>query len=202
MRLIAGAGVVSAAVASAAAATAEQATIEARPSVARWGEPITLFGSVDSARAEEIVTIQAKDCRQQFFRDYFSARTREGGSWSTEMWTAINTTLRAVWNGRVSSEITVGRRPGVLLRQRSPRRFDVGVQGTGSALFWRKKALFQRFDRRLGIWRTVKQVVLTESSGYTTFRAAVPKGSLVRAVIPLSQARPCYYAGYSPLLRT
>ena len=69
-------------------------------------------------------------------------------------------------------------------------------------MFWRKRVLFQRLDRRLGTWATVKKVVLTRSTGGVTFRAPVPKGSLVRAVLPLSEARPCYLAGYSPLLRT
>jgi hypothetical protein len=201
-RLAASAAMVVVALSSSAAAAPEQVTIAARPSIAGWGQRITLFGSVDSPRADEIVTIQARDCRQQFFRDYASARTRDGGAWTTETFTAINTTLRAVWNGRASPEISVRKRPGVILRQRSPRRFSVAAQGYGGALFWRKRLLFQRFDRRLGTWSTVKRVVLTESSGYTTFGATVPKGSLVRAVLPLSQARPCYLAGYSPLLRT
>lgn len=69
-------------------------------------------------------------------------------------------------------------------------------------MFWRKRVLFQRFDRRLGTWATVRRVVLTEYTGYTAFTASVPKGCLVRVVLPLSQARPCYLAGYSPLLRT
>lgn len=181
----------------------ERVTIAARPTIVRLGELVSLFGSVDSPRADEIVTIQAKDCRQQFFRDFLSARTREGGAWSTQTWSiAVSTTLRAVWNGHTSAEIFVRKRAGILLRQRSPRRFSVSVQNHAGAMFWRKRFLFQRFDRRLGTWLTVRRVVLTESDGSTTFTASVPKGSLVRAVIPLSQARPCYAAGYSPLLRT
>ena len=182
--------------ASTAAAAPEQVTILSRGA-------FTLYGSVATEKADEIVTIQAKDCRQQFFRDFLSARTREGGAWSTQTWSvAINTTLRAVWNGHTSAEIFVRKRAGILLRQRSPRRFSVSVQNHAGAMFWRKRFLFQRFDRRLGTWLTVRRVVLTESDGSTTFTASVPKGSLVRAVIPLSQARPCYAAGYSPLLRT
>jgi hypothetical protein len=180
----------------------ERVTIAARPTIARLGEPVSIFGSVESPRTDEIVTIQAKDCRQQFFRDFASARTREGGAWSTQTWTNVNTTLRAVWNGHTSAEIFVRKRAGILLRQRSPKRFSVSVQNHAGAMFWRRHFLFQRFERRLGTWVIVRRVVLTESDGSTTFTASVPKGSLVRAVIPLSQARPCYAAGYSPLLRT
>lgn len=201
-RLTAAAACVVAAIASTAAAAPEQVTIEVRPAVARWGQTVTAFGSVDSRRADEIVTIQAKDCRQQFFRDYASARTGEGGGWSTQFSTAISTTLRAVWNGRTSPEISVRKRAGVTLRRRSPRRFSVVAWGYGGATFWRKRLLLQRFDRRLGTWATVRQVVLTESSGWTTFTASLPKGTIVRAVVPLAQARPCYLAGYSNQVRT
>ena len=205
MRRIAVAGASAAALASAAAAAPEQVTIEARPAVTRWLQTMTLFGSVDSRRAEEIVTIQARPCGSpsQSFTNVDTARTSEGGSWSTEFRVLVNTTLRAVWNDRPSAQITVRARPGVSLRRRAARRFDVSVQGqSGGAMFWRKRVLLQRLDRRLGTWATVKKVVLTRSTGGVTFRASVPKGSLVRAVLPLSEARPCYLAGYSPLLRT
>ncbi len=34
------------------------------------------------------------------------------------------------------------------------------------------------------------------------FKIAVPKGTTLRAVLPLAQAKPCYLAGYSKLIRT
>jgi hypothetical protein len=203
IRLIAGAVAVAAALGSGAAAAPEQVTIEVRPTVTRWLQPLTLFGAVDSRRAEDIVTIEAKDCGQQAFREIGSARTGEGGTWSRQSSILITTTFRAVWNERASAQVTVRARPGVVLRQRAARRFDVSVQGhSGGAMFWRKRVLFQRLDRRLGRWATVKQIVLADSNGAASFRASIPRGSVVRAVLPLSQARPCYLAGYSPPLRT
>jgi hypothetical protein len=51
----------------------------------------------------------------------------------------------------------------------------------------------------------MRSVVLTKSgyggSASATFRAAVPKGTLIQAVLPRSQAPPCYLAGYSNLVR-
>lgn len=192
------------AIASTAAAAPEQVTITSRPSIVRWGTPVTLLGSVANGNSEEVVTIQANDCgpSSQLFRSVASTRTEDGGRWSFEYSPLVNTTLRAVWKEHVSATITVRQRPSVLLRRLSASRFNVAAWGRGGASFWKKLVLFQRFDRRLGTWATVKQVVLTESSGYTTFRASVPKRSLVRAVIPRSQVRPCYLAGYSPLVRT
>jgi hypothetical protein len=181
-----------------------QVTIAAQPSVARWSQPVTISGSVDGRSAEEIVTIQAKDCRQQFFRDAYSARTSEGGGWSTQYHPGINTTIRALWNGRESAQITIGQRPSVRLRRLSARRFEASAWGFGGlqTFFWRKRILFQRFDRRLGTWETIKRVVLTESSGATSFRASVARGTLLRAVLPRSQASPCYLAGYSSQIGT
>jgi hypothetical protein len=190
----------------------ERVTIAARPSILRSGERATLFGTVDNGKADELVRVQAKDCGQRFFRDVASATTREGGGWSTELSPGINTTLRAVWNETASAPISVRQRPVVVLRRlpNVARRFEVWVSAKNS--FWQKRALIQRLDRRLGRWLAVKSVVLTETGtsapGYgfaqtsAKFGAAVPKGTLMRAVLPRSQARPCYLAGYSKLLRT
>ncbi len=37
--------------------------------------------------------------------------------------------------------------------------------------------------------------------GTKLFRIAVPKGTTLRAVLPLQAAKPCYLAGYSKLVR-
>jgi hypothetical protein len=196
---------VAGAVASVATASSEPVTILSRG-------PFTLYGSVPTDKADEIVTVQAKDCGAPTatFRDVAEARTREGGSWSLEFSTGITSTLRAVWKGNVSSQIIVRQRANVrLLPLASRSGFTVTI--TGRTQFWRKRVLFQRFDRRLGTWKLVKAVVLTETGGFpgyggaatwAEFRASLPKGTLVRAVFPRSQARPCYLAGYGPLLRT
>jgi hypothetical protein len=196
---------VAGAVASAAAAASEPVTIFSRGS-------FTLYGSVATDRADELVTIQAKDCGapNSAFRDVAAARTREGGSWSLEFSTGITSALRAVWKENVSAQITVRQRANVrLLPLASRNGFTVTV--TGRTQFWRKRVLFQRFDRRLGTWNLVKVVVLTETGGFpgyggaatwAEFRASLPKGTLVRAVFPRSQARPCYLGGVSKLVRT
>jgi hypothetical protein len=202
-RLAAGVAVAGA-VCSVAAAAPQPVTILARDG--------TLYGSVASETAHEIVTIQAKDCGAptQTFRDVAAARTREGGSWSLEFSTGITSTLRAVWKDNVSAPITVRKRANVqLLPHASRSGFRVTI--TGRTQFWRKRVLFQRFDRRLGNWKLVKEVVLTETGGFpgyggaatwAEFRASLPRGTLVRAVFPRSQARPCYLAGVSKLVRT
>jgi hypothetical protein len=211
-RLIAAGAAVVAVLASTAAAAPEQVTMTARPTLLGPNGRVSLFGSVDSGKADEVVTIQAKDCGSstQSFREVAETRTREGGSWSTEYLPGINTTLRAVWSNRTSAQVTVRERAYVRLL---PRPFGRGFTVTliAKTQFWRKRILFQSFNRRLGTWRLVKPVVLTETGGssgsggigtWAEFRASVPKGTLVRALLPRSQAGPCYLAGVSKLVRT
>lgn len=204
MRLFIAGAAVAGAIASAAAAAPEQVTIFSREG--------TLYGSVSADRADEIVTIQARDCGAptHAFRDVAEARTREGGSWSLEFSTGITSTLRAAWREQVSSPIIVRQPARVQLAPlASGRRFRVTVGG--KTQFWRKRVLIQRFDRRLGTWKLMRAVVLTETGGFpgyggavtwADFRFSLPRGTLVRAVFPRSQARPCYLAGVSKLVRT
>lgn len=186
---------------------AERVTISARPSVAGWGST-TLFGSVDSGRAGESVTIQARNCGRDFFHLAGGAITEEGGSWATSFAPAITTTLRAVWKGIASPEITLRQRALVsLLKRPSGSGFIVGVKAQRS--MWRKKVQIQSRDRRLGSWRTVKTVVLTDTEAQgafswtsANFALSVPRGTVIRALMPRSQVAPCYVAGTSASLRT
>ena len=72
-----------------------------------------------------------------------------------------------------------------------------------------KTAVLERFDRARGRFVAVKRFRLTDSgvagiSTVSTARvtASVPRGSLVRAVVPRTSVSPCYLAGYSNQLRT
>ena len=189
------------------AVASDRVTLFARPTVAGWTTPVTLFGSVDSGRGGETVSVQAKDCGSQFFKSEAEIETRDGGGWSIQFSSGINTVVRAVWNGSASAQVAIRQRQFVFLdRQRSGSGFRVGVSGKRS--FWHKKVVIQRRQSRG--WTTVKTVVLTDSrtaSGSLSWTEAkfgldVPKGTFVRAVLPLSQARPCYLAGVSRTVRT
>jgi hypothetical protein len=179
---------------------ADRVTIRVRPLIATSGVPWTMFGSVDSNRAGEAVEIQAKDCGLDTFRVVSGATTTEGGEWTQLYWGGISTTLRAVWKDATSAEVRVGRRPAVNLRRQSAKRFDFYVSARNS---WRKRAVVQRFDRRLGSWHAVKTVVITGSgTSWTDFSVSLPKRTQIRVVYPKSQAGPCYEAGTSNTVRT
>lgn len=186
----------------------ERVTIFARPTVVRDFTGSTLYGSVESGRAGEGVTIQAKDCGFSAFRVVGGATTTEGGGWSTSYWPRITTTVRAVWRNETSRAITVRQAAFVGIWKLAGGRLEVAASGRHN--FWRKRIRVERFDRRLGRWVLARSLVLTESLGTpgsgpqvgtsgssATFKPKLPKGTLVRAVLPLSQARPCYVAGVS-----
>jgi hypothetical protein len=187
---------------------AERVTIFARPTILGQ-QPVSLFGSVDNGKAGEEIAIQAKDCGRQFFRVVAGATTNQGGGWSTDYFPSITTTMRAVWNGVASAQVTVRQRAPVRLSRvpSSARQLEVGV--IAKKPFWRRIVVIERFDRRLGKWMKVKSVVLTKqvTTGtyvWTTarFTTSVPRGTLIRALVPLAEARPCYLAGVSRQLRT
>lgn len=185
-------------------------TISARPlvvaaSISPQYEPLTLSGAIASREAGEVITIQANECSFPGWRDVLSTRTEAGGAWHARPTVETKTTFRAKWRTATSPSVTVQTRPGVSLGQVTRTRWTVGVLALRSLLD--RIGLFQRYDRTAGRWRTVKRFRLTKRSraGQTTwtygrFRARVARGTLVRAVIPRSQVKPCYLAGYSLLL--
>lgn len=181
----------------------ERITIRAQPTVigARVGNTrVRVSGVAQGARANEPVAIQAKTCGVDFFRVTGGAVTESDGSWWTYVFPTTLTTLRAVWRDEASAEVTVRYQKTVTLRRRSARKFEVASWG-----LWRKRVPIQRFDNRLGSWSTVQSVLLAESDGqyaHATFVPMVPKGTLIRAVIPRALAAPCYLPGISNSVRT
>jgi hypothetical protein len=191
--------------AAAAAAAPEPVTIQAHG-------PFALQGRIASSQAGQIVTIQAKDCGvyPQVFRDVAEAHTFLGGGWSIQLSTGVTSAFRAVWNGQRSKPVTVWQRPLIRLQPVKARHTWI-VTAVGKTAFWRKRVRYERWDRFRTEWKLVRWVSLTETNapaGATfantsaRFRAPVPKSSLVRAVLPRAQARPCYLAGYSKQFRT
>ena len=192
---------------------AERVTLFARPTIHDRNQFITLLGSVDSNKADEPITIEAKECGQTKFVEIAGAHTAVGGGWTLQYAPVITTTLRAEWKGARSATVTIQDRAWVQIgnRPRTAKGFGFSVAVRAKVQFWRRHVVVQRLDRRLGRWVDVKKAVLTETGAapgstfvWSTgeFRLQVPKGTLVRAMFPLSQAKPCYLAGYSNQLRT
>jgi len=204
---VAAAAVAALFVGGAGRSAATAVTLVVQPTtVSTSDQRMTILGSVGGARAGEKVTIQFKACGllPLQFRDAFETTTEAGGRFSLDELRPFNLGVsgvyRALAGGDVSPEVSVQQRAGVSLRPLGARRFEVRVGGKVSC--WRRFVLLQRFERARGAWITMRRLVLTEGHGTTRpFRPRVRKGTLIRAVFPLSQARPCYLAGVSPEVR-
>jgi hypothetical protein len=183
-------------------------TIAAQPVDLLRDRRLTLYGAIASDRAKELVRLEARDCGQRLWRVVARVETTAGGRWTWPyFYPGITATIRAHWQGKVSAPVRVRDRAYVELRRRGAGAFAISVRAKTS--FEGRRVLLQRLDPARG-WTTVRSVALTESGAppgasyiYSTVRvsAPVPAGSLVRALLPLTQARPCYLAGRSNMLR-
>jgi hypothetical protein len=187
-------------------------TITVRPTIFGRQGPLVVSGSVTSGKADEKVTLQFRQCGlfPAQFRDHVEVTTHEGGGWSLETGVLANGVFRALSGSDVSNEVAVQKRADIRLAPAPPRRF--GVQVVERQSFWRKQVLIQRYHRGQRKWLLVKKLRLVNSdaapgSSYvwsTTdeFAVDVAKGTTIRAVLPLAQAKPCHIGGYSNLLVT
>jgi hypothetical protein len=195
-------------------------TIGVRPSIIPYLDQPEIFGAVTSGKAGEHVTVQFKQCGLYplQFRDFLSTTTIEGGAWTlwelgqTRLQIEASGSFRAVWGNETSRAVALKMRAFVDLR-RLPRGRGFYVRVAGTQSFWRQRVRVERFDTVSRKWILVRSLLLTESEGSRdygqpiliasseNFRPAVPKGTTLRAVLPLAAARPCYLAGYSKLVR-
>jgi hypothetical protein len=181
---------------------AQQPTIFARPLVLDWAQAGQLYGTAPGAGHDDVVTIEARECGSTFFRTFVEVHPSAGGGWFTEVGSLVTATYRAVFRGRSSRSLTIRQRARIVLeRRRSRQGFLVAVVGKRS--FWRRPVLIQR--RRIGRWETLRHVRLvdsadnpgTVSASQATFRLSVPRGTVLRAVLPAEQAGPCYVESFS-----
>jgi hypothetical protein len=188
---------------------AESISMSARPTISRANERVTATGVLGSGRADQLVTIQSRPCDQTTWRDVAETLTHEGGGWTIDFSPGINGLFRATSGGAESEPLKLQTRPSVSLGQRPPGKFFVNVNAQRP--FWGRKVALQRFDPKKRVWIEIRKILLTEQgappgvpwvwTGSDKVRVVVPKGTTMRAVLPLTQTRPCYLAGYSNLLR-
>lgn len=188
---------------------ADTISIGVRPTIAKSGERIAVSGAISSGRANVDVTLEGRFCDETTWREVSATHTDPGGAWYLEYVPTITQVIRAKGAGATSAEVKVQARPSVSLGQRPPGVFFVNVNAQRP--FWRSKVALQRFDAKKRVWVEIRKILLTETgappgvgyvwSGSDKVRVRVPKGTTMRAVLPLAQAKPCYLAGYSNLLR-
>ena len=181
-----------------------------RPAIVRWAEPTTITGGVGSGQASVDVYIDGQTCGDGRWEVVSGAHTGPGGGFTAELGAGINLLIRARAEDATSNVVKVQQRPSVTLQQRPRGTFWVNVNAGRS--FWKKRVVLQRYAPSARTWRNVRSAVLADSgsrpnsafvwSETEKFRQRLPKGTLVRATLPLAQAKPCYAAGYSNMIRT
>jgi hypothetical protein len=191
---------------------ADQVTLAVRPTIAVPRKPITAYGSVASGRPGQSVTVQFKQCGLYplQFRDVAEVATSDGGGWSVPVGSEANGTYRASSGDAVSNEVKVLTRADIRLSPTRSGRYQAYVVARAS--FWHKRVALERYDRGRGRWVKVRNLPLEDAnaapgslyvwSTTKAFSPKVPKGTTIRAVLPIDQAKPCYIGGYSTLLRT
>jgi hypothetical protein len=163
---------------------------------------VALSGSAGSAKAGTTVFVEAKECRSSFFRVVAATQTSAGGSWATSAPAQITTTYRARV-GRAYSRPTLVRKRAVLTLSKLPngRIFQVKAFG-GAALIGRTV----RIERLTASgWVLVQRAKLRQSDIFGVVETTVRikrRGLRLRAFIALVQARPCYVAGASAIIRS
>jgi hypothetical protein len=185
------------------AAAAPRVSFQIRPTAILYGQNILLKGKIPAGRAKENVVVKAQVCH---FRGAVTVRTlvtRKGGAFSFRVGPTLRTAYSVSWGKAKSRAITVHVAPQVAVKKIGRRAFSISVSAGGGSTFKDKRAFLQRQQGRR--WRVIGSVKLklvsppdamtAVSSG--TVRAKVKRGTQLRAVFPLAQAKPCYRAGAS-----
>jgi hypothetical protein len=182
----------------------------ARPAIVRWAQPVTITGGVGSGQTGVDIYIDAQSCGDGQWEVISGAHTGPGGGFTAEFGAGVNLLVRARAEEATSNVVKIQQRPSVTLQQRPRGTFWVNVNAGRS--FWQKRVVLQRYVPSARTWQSVRTAVLADSgsrpgsafiwSATEKFRQRLAKGTLVRATLPLPQAKPCYAAGYSNMLRT
>jgi hypothetical protein len=198
--------IASGAAAASSTAAAPSVSLQIKPSAITYGQEVVLRGRAPHARAREQVTVLARMCSFSGAVPVRTLTTRRAGAFSFRVGPTLNTTYVVAWRKQSSRRVVVRVAPHVDVDSAGANRFRITVSAGGGASFAKKRALLQR---RVGTkWRTLRSARLAlvsppdalTSVSSATVTARVPRGTKLRAVLPLVSAKPCYRPGISSLL--
>jgi hypothetical protein len=184
------------------AAAAEAPTLHANVEIVGAVSPLVLEGTVPSGRTGEDVVIEARECRETFFRTYAGTKTQGGGTFREELpGINSNTYFRARANGATSAQIYVRRRAFVSLDVKTRGRFIGRVFSPFLNVHGRRIRL-ERFTP--SGWKLIRTAKLIRIGGpqYEARFVVRTRGLQLRAAVTDAVVRPCYVAGVSPIARS
>jgi hypothetical protein len=155
---------------------------------------VKLSGTVSSGQPGATVTIMAQRFGEPAAAAVASVLTGNGGTWSYLARPTIQTTYQATWSGASSPPVTIGVRPGVMLRVTTGVRLSTRVRADRSFA-----GRFVQLQRLVGNrWQTVKKARLNDSSTAIFRGKVLPRGrSTIRIALSVNQAGPGYLGGLS-----
>ena len=167
-----------------------------------FGAQVTLSGSVSTGASGENVSIFAQPLPFGSSLQVAGPTTGSGGAFSATVQPPMHTAYVAAVGNAHSNPVAVNVRPRLTLSHAGVHRFLVRAAAMRSMAG--KYVLVQRRNRRLHLWVSVRRVFLTRATGggsltvvtRATFHLRAG-GRLIRALMPLSQARPGYLSGSS-----
>ena len=183
-----------------AAAAAPTITITTNLREVQGNQTFQVSGGVASGRAGEDVVVEVKECGSYApFHKLAGTQTGGSGTWVEQVGLLGGAQLRASWRGGVSDPVSVKVHPWMTLTYKGPGRYFVWVRADD--FFGGARAVLERASRNK--WVAVKKFTLKReqsfgvASSIATVRAKLEKGTLIRAVLPKSQAGACYLAGFT-----
>jgi hypothetical protein len=182
---------------------ATELSIAATADTVNFGRTVTLYGTVASARANEPVLIEARECGTQgSFHLVGGATTVAGGAFAGGPGTPVRVTseYRARWNGGTSAPVTVRVRPRIDARY---RRGILSVAVLAGLPLDDARAYVEMFDAH-GAPVTLRMFHVHSSKGTPLSSArihlSVPHGRILQVVLP--SAGRCFAQATSTLMWT
>ena len=179
-------------------------TLKAAPTTVSWGGSVTLSGVLSSQKAGQTVTIEEQACGTTAFKRLATATTTTGGAFSLVAKPTINTQYRAHEKNAISTPVSIGVKPSLVVRKLSAGKFSVKL--TAATSFVGKYVLLQRLSGTR--WVTVKKVTLTTVTGTApnmvssaTVRVRIKSRLKVHVALRQSQAT-CYLPATSRAIRS
>jgi len=183
-------------------------TLAAKPQLVIYGGNVTLTGTLSNQKVGENVDVLAAPCGQTAATKVTTVQTTSGGAFTAVVRPLKNTLYTVKVKSTTSNAVSEKVRPKLRLRKLAAHRYSLRVLAAQS--FAGRYGTFQRFNRTLGRWVTVKRVLLRANStgvaptviSSVAFRSTIRPLLKVRVVLPQLQVGSCYRPGRSNVIRS